>query len=414
MRRRVMLIAPPFSGHLHPLIGIGQRLQGDVDVTVVSTPGGVRTANECGLEGHAILAGHEHRVCQIAEPGQSVRSNPIRLWRQFRANVALLTSMKRECDALLQAYAPTLVIADFTVPVAGLSARQHGIAWWTTLPSPCVFETPDGPPAYFGGQLPATTTLRHARHAAMRAATRGFKRGMSHLVRRELRETGFDGVYRPDGSEAAFSPERILALTIPELEFARTYPPHFRFIGPVLFTPSYDGPQPNFHTDGRPHVLVSIGTHLQHAKRALADVVHGIASRLPGVVFHFSHGGADTGGMRQAATCHEYAYVSYAEHLPRYELVVHHGGAGIMHHCLRLGVPSVVYPLDYDQFDHAARLVAAGVALRARGAGALEGAIVQALGDARLRTNCAAMRSIHARNNAEDTLAQLVTEMANV
>ena len=136
MRRRVMLIAPPFSGHLHPLIGIGQRLQGDVDVTVVSTPGGVRTANECGLEGHAILAGHEHRVCQIAEPGQSVRSNPIRLWRQFRANVALLATMKRECDALLAATRPTLVIADFTVPVAGLSARQHGIGWWTTLPSP--------------------------------------------------------------------------------------------------------------------------------------------------------------------------------------------------------------------------------------------------------------------------------------
>jgi len=37
-----------------------------------------------------------------------------------------------------------------------------------------------------------------------------------------------------------------------------------------------------------------------------------------------------------------------------------------MFHCLRAGKPALVFPVDYDQFDHAARLVAAGVARRVR------------------------------------------------
>jgi UDP:flavonoid glycosyltransferase YjiC (YdhE family) len=50
------------------------------------------------------------------------------------------------------------------------------------------------------------------------------------------------------------------------------------------------------------------------------------------------------------------------------QAVVHHGGAGVMWECLRAGVPQLVLPQDYDQFDHAARLEAAGVGVRLRAA----------------------------------------------
>jgi len=38
------------------------------------------------------------------------------------------------------------------------------------------------------------------------------------------------------------------------------------------------------------------------------------------------------------------------------DVVIHHGGAGIMWHCIQKGIPALVYPVDYDQFDHAARI----------------------------------------------------------
>jgi glyoxylase-like metal-dependent hydrolase (beta-lactamase superfamily II) len=43
--------------------------------------------------------------------------------------------------------------------------------------------------------------------------------------------------------------------------------------------------------------------------------------------------------------------------------VVHHGGAGITYAAIRAGVPAVVLPQDYDQFDYAARIHAGGAGL---------------------------------------------------
>ena len=61
-----------------------------------------------------------------------------------------------------------------------------------------------------------------------------------------------------------------------------------------------------------------------------------------------------------------HAWVDYPSWVPRMRAVLHHGGAGVMWECLRAGVPALVLPNDYDQFDHAARLQAAGVAVRLR------------------------------------------------
>ncbi|REI36237.1 glycosyl transferase, partial [Xanthomonas oryzae pv. oryzae] len=36
---------------------------------------------------------------------------------------------------------PDLVIVDFTLPSAGLAAQTMGIAWWTSMLSPCVIDT---------------------------------------------------------------------------------------------------------------------------------------------------------------------------------------------------------------------------------------------------------------------------------
>ncbi len=405
-RKRIVFIGPPFSGHLHPLLGIAQRVSEVAAVEVWSTPG---VARSCEMPFRAILSEHEKEVWEIAEPGTGVKNNPLLLYRQLRQNVALMGQMKRELDAALSESRPDLVIADFTVPVAGLAAQKLGIEWWTTLTSPCVFETPDGPPAYFGGQTPAGHPLKHA---AMRQATRCFKKLMWRLFRREFREIGFECLYRADGSEAVYSPQRILALGMREIEFPRTYPPHMHFVGPVLHTPPHAGEVPPFVT-GKPHVLVSLGTHLPHAKAMMAAAVREIAQRQPGIVFHFTHGCELAVIRGEAANYQELAYVSYAEHLPRYDVVVHHAGAGVMNHCLRHGVPAVVHPLDFDQFDNTARLVAAGVALSARKTHELEPAILRALTDTELRGRCEAMSRVVAGYDAPGKIAEMVAMERN-
>jgi UDP:flavonoid glycosyltransferase YjiC (YdhE family) len=55
-------------------------------------------------------------------------------------------------------------------------------------------------------------------------------------------------------------------------------------------------------------------------------------------------------------------YAPYARLLPRLAALVHHGGIGTTAQALRAGIPQVVRPTAYDQFDNAQRLVALKVA----------------------------------------------------
>jgi UDP:flavonoid glycosyltransferase YjiC (YdhE family) len=243
-----------------------------------------------------------------------------------------------------------------------------GIHWWTSLPSPCVLETPDGPPAYLGGLMPAQTGAQRVAHRVGRLLVRAFKLGGHRLHRRQMTSLGLPALYRSDGSEAAYSPECILALGVPELEFERRWPAALRFVGPMLCTPPGCQREPSFEA-GRRHVLVTCGTHLDWAKNRLCTAAKDLARRYPDWVVHFSEGRVDgqgTGESDHPTNFHRFAFVDYERSLPRYDLVVHHGGAGVMYHALQAGIPSIVYPLDYDQFDHAARLHAerAGIWLR--------------------------------------------------
>ncbi len=84
-----------------------------------------------GLKGHAVLAGREQLILDIVAPGREVKSNPLLLYRQLRANVSMQTEMKGALAAAFFSMRPGLVIADFTIPVAGVVAQEHGVRWWT-------------------------------------------------------------------------------------------------------------------------------------------------------------------------------------------------------------------------------------------------------------------------------------------
>ncbi|WP_372393532.1 glycosyltransferase [Xanthomonas sp. NCPPB 3582] len=398
---RIDLVAPPYSGHLHPILAIARQLAPHHDVHVISTPAAQARIQACGLRGAGVLDAHADRVLlEIANPPHAVGHNPLRLRRQLHNALGLMAQVGDALQARWRTRRPDLVIADFTLPSAGLAAQAMGIAWWTSMPSPCVIETGDGPPAYFGGLLPVTTLRQRAWHAIARRLTRGFKRSLHACYRRQMRACGLPALYRNDGSEAVYSPQCILALGVPSFEFAQRWPAALRFVGPQLCTPPSAVQAPEFLA-GRRHVLVTLGTHLQWVKQRMDAVLRALAPQFPEVVFHFSDG--DTAAPPRPA-CGNYRrlpYVDYAQHLHRYALVVHHGGAGILYACLDAGLPSIVYPLDYDQFDHAARLQAAGAAWWLRELDGLPALLRQALaspepgrGVRRLQTE---LHALHAR-----------------
>lgn len=375
MTGRLLLAAPPFAGHLNPLLtlGLGLRERGfDVEVATGATK--VDLVRGLGLVAHPLLADEPGIFDAIADTAGPVRSNPRLLTRQLRANLALLPRARADLDRVLAVGAFDAVVADFTAPVAGYAAQAVGLPWITTMPTPFALETRTGTPSYCGGWGPARRPWHRVRDAAGRLATRVTKRGMQAVLAGAFREAG-TGVYRDDGSEAAYSPSAILGLGMSELELPRDWPAAFSMVGPVTATPERllpdDGAREAPALPAGPLVLVTVGTHLGWARRDLVAQVRALAAAVPSHTFVVTLGqrgadtaqpptgfggeGGDTGGRIVVVD-----HLPYDDVMPSFAAVVHHGGAGVAYSAIRAGVPALVHPRDYDQFDFAARVVAAG------------------------------------------------------
>lgn len=439
MSGHVTLVAPPFAGHLHPVLGMGVELaRRGIPVRVVSTAAARPRIEAAGLGAEVLESADDATVTAIADPVERIGRDPVRLHRQFRATLGVLGAIRDELDDRFAADPPAIVVADFTLPVAGVAAVRHGARWFTAMPSPAAIGSTDGTPAYCGGLLPPRGPAGRARDAVARAGVRAFKRSVFVLNARPLRELGFTGAFRTDGTEQAYSPDTILALGLAELELPRGWPAAVRFVGPVRYsppgrpgawgaaaTPGCDDPgEPDepARCDARaeaPRVLVAFGTHLAPEKARLVDVLGRVAARLPEVVFDLSLGGTAARSGWASGRVRVLEYVEY-DRLDRYEAVVHHGGAGIAHATLAAGLPSVVIPIDYDQPDVAARLVHHDLAERldahalrsgTAGAGRLAAAVERALApSAARRTALARFRAACERSDGAIGAADLIEQ----
>jgi UDP:flavonoid glycosyltransferase YjiC (YdhE family) len=358
------LIAPPFPGHLFPLLDLGQGLRdrGFQSIRVLTTERRKSAVETCSLEFVELLAGADPFIDAIGNTERRVGSNPWRLLSQFRMNMSLMDRLREELTEIWNRRRPDVAIVDFTVPLAGILAQQLGIPWWTSCPTPCAIETRTATPSYLGGWQPRSDFYGRMRDRAGRGVIRSFKRTVGFLFRKPFRRWGIESVYRDDGSEVAYSPEWILGCGIPEFEFDRDWPAAFEFIGPLTGGPPIPFHPPAFEPN-RPHILVSLGTHIPWAKRALRKVIHEVAQLSPQLRFHVSGGNPGGENREQVGNIQFVDYFPYNQVLQNYTAAIVHGGTGLVYSCLRAGVPMLVAPQDFDQFDHAARIVHRGFGL---------------------------------------------------
>jgi rhamnosyltransferase subunit B len=108
-------------------------------------------------------------------------------------------------------------------------------------------------------------------------------------------------------------------------------------------------------------------------------------------------------------------YVPLRTLLPRAAALVHHGGIGTTAEALRAGLPQVIVPLAYDQFDNAARVEAleAGAMVPGGAAGprprALAAALRALLSSDAVRAGCARAARLAAADEAWNLGAQAET-----
>lgn len=362
---RIDFVAPPFAGHLFPLLQLARSLSGDsrVAVRVLTTASGLSSVAVSGQKSVELLVGCDAVVSKIADTSRRVGSNPLALIRQLRMNLSLMGQLRDDLLDHWEDHRPDLVVADFVLPVAGLTAAHLGIEWWTGMPTPCVLETGDGTPSYLGGWSPRDGLHGRARDYLGRGFVRAFKRIVHGMFAKEFRTLQVPSVYRTDGLEIAYSPTRILGFGLREFEFERSWPEHFEFLGPLTEPPPFQASALGFEA-GKRHVLVSLGTHLPWAREGALKLVREVAGRMPDCVFHFTRGEPGSLSDVREKNIQCVGFLPYRDELGNYDAAIIHGGTGITYACIEKNVPMLVWPHDYDQFDHAARIVRHGLGLK--------------------------------------------------
>jgi len=164
----------------------------------------------------------------------------------------------------------------------------------------------------------------------------------------------------------------------------------------VLHDPQAGAPLPEpvraFLGDGAPPVVVTAGTGQVHAAAFFASVL--AAARAAGrrAVVLTPERAQVPAPLGADALWH--AYLPLAALLPHAAALVHHGGIGTTAEALRAGVPQLVVPRAYDQFDNGARTVALGAGrasyVAARRPARLATELAALLGDASVRAGAAA------------------------
>jgi len=192
-------------------------------------------------------------------------------------------------------------------------------------------------------------------------------------------------------------------MTAPELDFTSRgrLPANVRYVGPAFepFSRAWDAPWPLGVTE--PLVPISFSTGYMDQQALVQRVLDAVAGLRVRALLTASPA-LDTATLRLPDNARAVAFAPHRAVLPHAALVVTHAGWQTVNAALADGVPLVCVPDGRDQFDNAARVLAAGAGVRAHRRASprvLRRTIAGALADPALRRSAQAMAAALARRD---------------
>jgi UDP:flavonoid glycosyltransferase YjiC (YdhE family) len=364
---RVLVVAPPFAGHLDRLVPLLQAAQGAGHaVRVLTGHARLPFLHAHGIEAAAPPSLVPGALEHLAEGFGRLHGRPHAGLAQLRGHLRLVGPLMDDLCEDIRSWRADVLVADSVALMAGPAAARMGIPWITMLASPLSLCALAGTPAFCGGWTPPRGWPGRARDAAGRWGHRVLREAVFALLRRQL-PPELARPFRKDGTETIYSPTAILGFGMEELEFPRRWPPAFEMIGPLAAAPALGAPPELPH--GKRRVFATLGTHLPWARARWRAGLARIAVQRPDWVIVASEGrmeGRVLARMDGPPNLHVVPRLCYLRDLPRFDAVIHHGGTGIAYSAIAAGLPSLVVPHDFDQFDMAARIAWHGLGVRAR------------------------------------------------
>lgn len=357
---KIDVISVPFSGHLFPTLTLVKPLLEDPRFQIRVITGFQKKAlvEQIGFDCLALFPDRPTVMEDIANTAK--QANLLIMYQQLMDNSRLVPEVFHEINRIWEVEGrPDLVIADFVAAPAGMLADRLEIPWITTIPSPVAIESRTTTPAYLGGWKPHQGIFYKWRDVLGRKVIRLAKKVGFALVKKNLDTLEGLKLYREDGTEAIYSPYSILALGMKELEFRDDFPSQLKWVGyRCLSFDHLPQEQKQYFTSSKKRVLVTCGTHLKWEKERMIEFAKLLSQEHPDYVFYVTLG--DPNGLENPPKMLSenlliFDYLPYSDVLDQMDFAIHHAGAGILMGCIEEGIPSLILPQDYDQFDNAVR-----------------------------------------------------------
>ena len=383
-----VLLAPPYAGHINPMLAIaaalcarGQRATLLHTGAPPAAPAGVATVR-----------------LDLPPPGPVPFSplDPVR--RTARRTASLLQVL----PAALRPLGAAAFVADQLEPAGALAAAALGLPWVSVANALAVNREPGLPPPFTAWGWRPGLAGRTRNRAGWRVHDL-FMRPLSRIIADWAAAHGLPMHALDD----TFSPFAQLSQMVPGLDFPRTaLPDCFHYVGPLRLSPP---PPPAAR---RRLVFASLGTLQGHRAGLFRDIARAAQSCEADLLI--AHGGrlpdhaAATLPGRPAVR----DFVPQAEVLAGAAALVGHGGMNTVMDALAAGVPAVLVPLAFEQAAIAARVVRAGAGIAVHGwplrAPRLRAALAAVLDDPGYRLAAGALQAEVARAGGAGRAADII------
>ena len=367
---RFLFTCWPFHGHVRPLVAIANALR---DL-------GHESAFVTGESAREVVTDQQHQFFPLSsELVSTVMTNVLsdkagkQRWHQVSK---LLDALQKtflntipqqliDLEPILADWKPDVIACDmlFWGPILILSAQ-----WTVAVCSPfavCPVPGDDIPPFGLGLPRPRTHSERLVNKGACTMASvvrQRFQKRVNELRRSYLLPTTQMSIHEFSASLPLY-----LIPSSREFDYGRTdVPLSVHYVGPYV-----EYPASQLITSGswlsqiprdRPWIHVTEGTLYNGEPLVLRAAAEGLASTATEVIITTGQDRDPNAlGLSQVgANIHVSRWVSYAELLPRVDLLITTGGAGSVLGALSSGIPMIVIPTGWDKPENAQRVVAAG------------------------------------------------------
>jgi MGT family glycosyltransferase len=374
------VVAPAFYSHVSALAALSLELvKRGHRVTFLQRPDASIYLKDGRIGFHA-LGKHTHppgslaaSLRRAANPG-----GPLGL-RQVILDMARGTDMLcRELPAAIHALDIDAVIADQMEAAGGLVAEALGLPFVSVACAMPVNREPGIPLAV----MPFAYENSERAYQVVEGSTRVYDWMMKPHREVIAAQAGRLGLASRDGLHECLSPLAQISQTTEAFDFPRrALPPHFHHVGPLRAAADAGAaaPTPLPALDaGRPFVFASLGT-LQGHRFGIFKRVARACRRLDAQLLVAHCGGLDAAqeqALLRAGATAVCAFAPQREALARADAVVSHAGINTVMDAVEARTPILALPVTFDQPGTAARILHAGIGLRASarlaGAGTIE------------------------------------------